>query len=108
MTQIMNETLSLMLPLVAGISLGTLFFGGLFWTVRKLGSARQPALWFLGSLLLRMCITLTGFYLVSAGQWQRLMVCLLGFTFARFLVARLTRALHENQACTTQWVNHAP
>ena len=47
----MPETLSLMLALVTGISLGAIFFGGLWWTVQKGVPSKQPALWFLGSLL---------------------------------------------------------
>ena len=60
----MNETLTLVLALVAGVVLGAMFFGGLWWTVRKGVSSKQPALWFLGSLLLRMGIALAGFYFV--------------------------------------------
>ena len=39
---------------LAGLVLGAIFFGGLWWTVRKGLSSQQPALWFLGSMLLRM------------------------------------------------------
>ena len=60
----MNETLTLVLALVTGVLLGAIFFGGLWWTVRKGVSSERPALWFLGSLLLRTSITLTGFYFV--------------------------------------------
>ena len=38
---------------VAGALLGAFFFGGLWWTVQKGVTSEQPALWFLGSLLLR-------------------------------------------------------
>ena len=60
----MNETLTLVLAWVAGVLLGAIFFGGLWWTVRKGVSSKQPALWFFGSLLLRMSIALAGFYFV--------------------------------------------
>ena len=49
----MNEVLTLALALLAGVALGAVFFGGLWWTVRKGVSSKHPALWFLGSLLLR-------------------------------------------------------
>ena len=45
--------------------LGAIFFGGLWWTVRKGVASRRPALWFLGSLLLRTSIALAGFYVVA-------------------------------------------
>ena len=86
-----NETLTLVLALVTGVLLGAIFFGGLWWTVRKGVSSERPALWFLGSLLLRTSITLTGFYFVARGDWRRLLMCLLGFLIARPIVTRLTR-----------------
>ena len=42
----MNESLTLALAWVAGVLLGAIFFGGLWWTVRKGVSSQQPALWF--------------------------------------------------------------
>ncbi|MDO9104944.1 MAG: ATP synthase subunit I [Methylovulum sp.] len=87
----MNEWLSLALVCVAGLLLGAVFFGGLWWTVNKCVSSRRPGLWFFGSLMLRLGITLAGFYLVSGGHWERLLLCLLGFMVARPLVMRLTR-----------------
>ena len=62
----------LALALSAGVLLGAIFFGGLWWTVRKGVSSEQPAFWFFGSLLLRMSIALAGFYFVSDGHWERL------------------------------------
>lgn len=87
----MNEPRGLALALAAGVLLGAIFFGGLWWTVRKCVSSRQPALWVFGSGLLRMSITLAGFYFVAQGHWERLLVCLLGFVMARVIVTRLTR-----------------
>lgn len=87
----MTETLGLTFALIAGIVLGALFFGGLWWTVRHGISAKQPALWFFGSLLLRTSIVLLGFYFVMGDDWQRLLAGLLGFVIARIIVTRLTR-----------------
>ena len=88
----MNETLSLVLALVTGVLLGAMFFGGLWWTVRKGISSKRSALWFFSSLLLRTSIALAGFYFITRGHWERLLVCLIGFVFARLIVTRLTRA----------------
>jgi F1F0 ATPase subunit 2 len=79
----MNEVLVLALAGVAGFALGAVFFGGLWWTVQKAVSSRRPALLFLGSLLLRMSITLAGFYAVGHADWQRLLACLFGFVVVR-------------------------
>jgi F1F0 ATPase subunit 2 len=86
----MNELLQPALALLAGLLLGTLFFGGLWWTVLKGVSARQPALWFGTSLLLRTALVLAGFYFVAGEDWKRLLLCLLGFVVARFVVIKLT------------------
>ncbi len=103
-----NEILLGVLALLAGLVLGAIFFGGLWWTVRKSLASQRPALWILGSLMLRMGITMTGFYFVADGHWERLLLCLLGFILARLLVIGLTRSFGENKIHPVQEVNHAP
>src|SRR5271163_1526796 len=89
----MSDTLALAMALFAGALLGVFFFGGLWWTVQKGVTSETPALWFLGSLLLRTSLILAAFYFVSQGHWSRLVACLLGFVIARVIVVkRLTRA----------------
>ena len=104
----MNDFLILALALMAGLLLGAIFFGGLWWTVRKGISSKSPAFWFLGSMLLRMGLVLAGFYFVGRGDWQRLVACLLGFIIARLIVTRLTRTRIENPASIAKEANHAP
>ena len=103
----MNEILTLVLACVAGGILGAIFFGGLWWTVRKGILSKQPVLWFFGSMLLRMSIALVGFYFVSGRQWKRLLLCLLGFVIARLAVTWLTKPSGENQTRTAQEASHA-
>ena len=103
----MNNFLLLVLALVVGLVIGALFFGGLWWTVRKGVFSKSPALWFLGSMLLRMILVLTGFYLVGRGDWIRLTTCLLGFIIARFTVMRLTRTPPEHPDSTVKEASHA-
>ena len=91
----MNEALSLASALIVGVLLGAVFFGGLWWTVRQGVLSKQPVLWFLGSLLLRMCIVLLGFYFIFGDDWQRLLAGLLGLIIARIIVTRLTRAVDQ-------------
>ncbi len=104
----MNEPLALALALAAGGLLGGIFFGGLWWTVRKGLSSERPAVWFFGSLLLRMGITLAGFYLVGRGDWKRLVACLIGFILARLVVTWLTHSKRLRPADTGQEAHHAP
>ncbi len=72
--------------LLAGLALGLVYFGGLWWTVMRAPQSPTPMLWFVGSLLLRTLVALSGFYFVSEGQALQLGVCLLGFVAARALV----------------------
>jgi len=87
----MNETLALILTLLAGVLLGAIFFGGLWWTIRRGVSSKQPAVLFFFSLLLRTGIALAGFYFVARGDWRRVLSCLVGFILARILVTWRTR-----------------
>ena len=104
----MNESLNLAAALVLGVLLGAMFYGGLWWTVRRGVSSKRVALWFLGSLLLRMGVALAGFYFVAGGHWERLLLCLLGFVMARVAVTRLTRLPGENQPSQALEGGHAP
>ena len=104
----MNNYLFLVFALVAGLLLGAIFFGGLWWTVRKGVFSKSPALWFLGSSLVRMSLVLAGFYFVGRGDWRRLVVCLLGFIIARFIVMRLTRTPIEHSNSAVREAGHAP
>ena len=111
----MYEALSLVLAGVAGGMLGVIFFGGLWWTVRKGVSSPRPALWFFVSLLVRMSIALAGFYFVGRGHWERPLVCLLGFVMARLVLtlrlrsgqASLTRPSGESHTRPAQEASHA-
>ena len=104
----MNETLTLASAPVAGFLLGVIFFGGLWWTIRRGVSSGQPAVWFAGSLLLRVSVTLAGFYFVAGGHSQRLLLCLVGFVVARLVVTRLTRPPAESRTCPAPEASHAP
>jgi F1F0 ATPase subunit 2 len=104
----MNEALILVLAGVAGTGLGAIFFGSLWWTVRRGASSRRPALWFFGSALLRISIILAGFYFVSDRHWDRLLACLLGFVIARFLVTRFAGPPGEPHNSPVNEAGHAP
>lgn len=104
----MNDLLTWLLAWTAGAVLGTVFYGGLWWTVRKLVASAQPALWVFGSLLLRMAIALAGMYFVSGGHWQRLLLCLLGFVMARLAITRLTREPAQQNSESSGEAAHAP
>ena len=87
----MTEALALVPSLLAGLLLGAFFFGGLWWTIRMGTPSEWSGLLFAASLLLRMAVAVTGFYLVSHGDWRKLVACLAGFLLARIAVTRLIR-----------------
>jgi F1F0 ATPase subunit 2 len=84
----MNDVLPLASALCAGALLGLFFFGALWWTVYKGVASERPALWFMGSLLLRIGVVLAGFWFISQGHWSRLVAGLLGFLIARVVVVK--------------------
>lgn len=81
----------LLVPLLVGVVLGVVFFGGLWWTVQRAMATRRVALWFFASLVLRTSIALGGFYMACADDWRRWLAALFGFVVARMVVTRLTR-----------------
>jgi F1F0 ATPase subunit 2 len=102
----MNEIVYKILAFIVGLLLGTIFFGGLWFTVRKLVTSKRPALWFLGSFILRVSITLIGFYYISSGSWQRLIICVAGFIIARFAVIHFTKLSKEKLILLKKEVGH--
>jgi len=100
----MSESLPVILAFVMGGLLGTFFYGGLWWTIQKGVSSKQPALLFTGSLAVRTLIALAGFYFVSRGNWHRLLGCLVGFVTARILVTWFTRIHTEKITSITEGV----
>ncbi len=85
-------------PLAAGLILGALFFGGLWWTVIRGISSQRPALWFFGSMVLRMSITLSGFYFIAREDWERWLWCTLGFVLTRPAIYWLSRSAEASHA----------
>ena len=87
----MSEITGILSAVLAGVLLGVLFFGGLWWTVRKTLSSPLAAFWFSGSFLVRTAIVLLGFYFVAQGDWRRITGCVAGLLGGRLFVVRLTR-----------------
>lgn len=78
----------LLLGAVAGLALGSVFYVGLWATVRRATRAGRPWAWFLGSFVLRFAVVATGFLVLARdGPWP-LVGALAGFAVARPLVNR--------------------
>ena len=104
----MTETASLVLALAAGGLLGAMFFGGLWWTIRRGLSSQHPALWFFSSLLLRTAILLAGFYVMALDGWRTLLASLLGFVAARLVVTWFTWESGRVRSVQLPEGGHAP
>jgi F1F0 ATPase subunit 2 len=98
----MSETLILALSFLGGAALGAIFFGGLWWTIRRGLQSQRPVAWFACSLLLRSAIALAGLFFISRGDWRRLVACLAGFLASRVLVMLLTRIPPNRQISATE------
>ncbi len=103
----MDERLTLALAWVGGASLGAIFFGSLWWTIHKGVTSKRPALWFVGSLVVRTSAAVAGFYFVSGGRWERLLLCLLGFFMASLFVRQWARPYGDDPGGQRQEASRA-
>ena len=103
------NTAWVLVALAIGAILGSLYFGGLWLTVRKLSTAQQPALLLLASFVVRAALVLFGFYFVMDGRWEPLASCLAGFLLARtFLIRRLGDVAERPAAAATAPGSRSP
>lgn len=91
----MNEIIYMVFVFTAGVFLGILFFGGLWFTVKKAVTSKRPALWLIGSFIIRVSSTLVGFYYLSQGSWKNLLISVLGFIIARSIIIYFTKSNEE-------------
>ncbi len=104
----MHETWTWLIPPLAGAALGLMFFGGLWWTTRRAATFRHPGLYLLCSAVLRMGLTLLGFYLAGGGRWERWLLCLAGFLLARGAVTWRFGRAHRGVWRAQPGARHAP
>lgn len=73
-----------------GVFLGGTYFGGLWWTVRRMSLCRYPMGFYFGSLIVRLTVLLGACYgLLGDPSGPRLAAALVGFLAARLLLIRL-------------------
>ncbi|MFW5733796.1 MAG: ATP synthase subunit I [Oceanidesulfovibrio sp.] len=76
------------LAIVAGVAVGLFFFGGLWWTVRRLPASQNPALLLLASALGRLLVACAGFLAATAGRPLTSILWVAGFLGTRFALSR--------------------
>lgn len=80
----------LVVSALAGVLLGIVYFGGLWWTVQRIEQDNRPVVILAVSFIVRMGLVLGGFFLISDGHVERLVVCLATFFLTRlFFVKRI-------------------
>jgi F1F0 ATPase subunit 2 len=74
--------------LAAGSLIGLFYFGGLWLTVQALPRAGNPAVLLLASFLGRTAVSLSAFYWIMDGRWERLLAAMAGFLIARYFLTQ--------------------
>ncbi len=88
------------LAALGGLLLGLFYFAGLWFTLRRLPGHPHPALWVIGSFVVRLAVSLSGFYLILGPDRNliRLGIALLTFMAARVVLTRYLRPTPEPRA----------
>jgi len=93
----MTESIALyvVLAFVAGLFLGFFYFGSLWLTVQSLVKVKRPALISVVSFFVRTGLTLTGFFFVMSGHWERALACMFGFLLMRKILTHRYGLNHQ-------------
>ena len=99
----MSETDLGLLPAFAwGMVLGAVFLAGLWFSVHGLRGARHPGLLMVTSFIARMLLVIGGFYMLSDGDWRRLVAALAGFILVRILTVRWLASGRQRSIASVQ------
>ena len=93
-------TADIVVGLVTGALAGLAFFGGLKWTVTRLGSSSHPMLLAVGSFVVRSVVIAGLIVAVANGSLTRVLAALIGILVARTVLVSLTRRQLEAEEAT--------
>lgn len=79
------------ISIVMGITLSTIYFGGLWYTVKNIESLHRPYFLMIGSYLVRTSTVLFGFYSLLIHHWSYLVVALPAFIITRQVIINWTK-----------------
>jgi F1F0 ATPase subunit 2 len=83
----MNEQILIIArAFAAGLVVGLFFFGGLWWTVKRVPGSSRPLLLIFGSLIVRVGVSLTALYFICDADWRRYMAALLAIFIVRLII----------------------
>ncbi|BCA79925.1 ATP synthase subunit I [Desulfuromonas sp. AOP6] len=89
MEQIQIEWWQLTCALAAGAFMGFFYFGGLWLTLVRIPASSRPRLLLGGSFLLRLTLTLTGFYLLLPWGGLSLLLAMGGLIMTRQVLLKI-------------------
>lgn len=85
----MSDVIALAAGLVAGVVLGMVFFGGLWWTTQRLATSSRPGLLLTVSLLVRVVVLVAGLFGLARIGGGPLLLAALGLVCVRVVLVRL-------------------
>jgi F1F0 ATPase subunit 2 len=93
----MPEVMDIVMPaagFLVGSLLGAIYFGGLWWTVRKIHQSQRPLSLYFGSLFARLAVVLGGLFLMlKTCDWPALVAAMVGFLVVRAASVRFARQM---------------
>lgn len=81
--------------LAAGLVLGLIYFGGLWYTIQAMTRSKRPGTLFLVSFAARLVVVLGAIYMLGVGDWRRMTAALVGMIVMRFVLTRLLGPPHK-------------
>ena len=73
------------ISVIAGLSIGAIYFFFMWQTVKNLTEHERPKFHMIITGFLRVLLVSGAFVLVANGDWLRMVGCLLGFMIARYV-----------------------
>jgi F1F0 ATPase subunit 2 len=82
----------------AGLIVGTAYFVGLWFTVRRLTGAGLAPLWLIISAVVRLAFLIAALFWIMDDRWERLLAALAGILVARVVATWTARASDASKA----------
>jgi len=88
------------LSVLIGVALGLFFYGGLWFTVRRLATSPHPVLLTLGSFWIRTLVVLAAFVFLTRAGLEHVAFAMASFILGRLAVSRFIPARRPVTKCT--------
>lgn len=89
----MSETVSYITAAVAGLALGVFYWGGLWWTCRRVVDGRAPAALIAVGYFVRLAVVVGAMYVLMQGSYIRLGIIVGAMLLVRLVMTGLISTL---------------